>query len=270
MATCLFTGETIESGNKREHVIPKALAGRLSSELVSSATFNKRSSEADGMLVGMYTPLMRCLSPLLPNRLKLNEREGWGRDGMAVVMEGDKPPRLKRRIVNNSPDGELQQVFANSLEEACDIVRQRGIPAERVGVTHVPLDNEGTMRFPWECSQLSEIAALKCALLTLDVLLRREGRPQFTRDASLGGVREFVRGAIVDGTVDSAAYDRYVMGLQFDKWPMLDALRHKHVKGPVSEFEHLIVASGKVGSKVLDVVWVVAGVPDESECQYGA
>ncbi len=106
-----------------------------------------------------------------------------------------------------------------------------------------------------------EIAALKSLLLTFDHLLR-EDPGRFTRHAKLAPVRDFVKRIILTGDLgasDRYIYDRFVLGLQYDRLCELQRLR-QGLSIPTAEFEHVMVASANPPAHTVDALWWVAGI----------
>ena len=102
-----------------------------------------------------------------------------------------------------------------------------------------------------------EIAALKSALLTFDALLEGDDR-RFTRSAKLTDVREFVRSAIEKEECRGVDLGRFSLGIQYAKLDNIRKLR-AGLPGKKSEFEHVLIASGHMAERSLDIVWLIAG-----------
>jgi len=102
-----------------------------------------------------------------------------------------------------------------------------------------------------------EIAALKSIMLTFDHVLRGEPRC-FTRSVALAPVREFVRRIVLDRQPPNwEDMNRYVLGLQYDRLPQIRAMRQR-ASTHRTPFEHVLIASGKTGTRTLDAAWLVA------------
>jgi hypothetical protein len=102
-----------------------------------------------------------------------------------------------------------------------------------------------------------EIAALKASLLTFDNVLRDHVQ-RFTRSARLEEVRNFVRTTVESGKCVGVDLNRFSLGIQYDRLDVITKLRARLTPSK-SVFEHVLIASGNMGTGTLDIVWLIAG-----------
>jgi hypothetical protein len=262
METCLFTGEALADDTHEEHCIPRSLAGKIVSSRVSSSSFNNRASEIDHFLGRSYTQIMHALSPLLASGDRQAPVTGVTEGGMHLRVGADGIAEAVSRA-EVLQRGENRRPTAIRLRDSSDA----GWAADHFGLDPDLVRNESITayeeyirlpEFPIVCIE-AEIAALKSIMLSFDALLVDCPDCRFTRHAGVGGARELVRAFVMDGDKLWPAYDDHVLGYQYGRLQDLLALRRKYGSPAKTQFEHVLLASGNVANRTLDVAWLVAG-----------
>jgi|LSQX01.1.fsa_nt_gb hypothetical protein len=252
--TCLLTGLELRPDTRREHTIPASLGGSITSRRVCCSELNEAASPLEAKLQANYQPLIDALRPLMARSRRMGfstmrlDDGSSGRIGPDGVLEPSKG-------FQDLPDGRF---VAKNRETAEEIVRKRGIDPCRVEFLPERFGGpvpRGTYEKPAEfLSADIEIAALKAVLLTLDEMLARTGKPQFTRVAALRPVRNYLRDALTGG--DRRDHSRFALGYQYDR---LEDIRKvigslSHARSP---FCHTVVATGNIATRTLSAVWIV-------------
>ncbi|MFW6106763.1 MAG: hypothetical protein ACOC8H_01240, partial [bacterium] len=193
MATCLFTGKTLDKSTPPEHTIPRRLGGRITSTEVSSREFNNACSNPyDAALIEMYHPITKALAPALPQSAKT---------GQVSVDVPDQPAGSYRLDENglvgikgatpvawDDETGRPTSFIGPDAEKLHRVAEQQGWPKAKTRHKKEFLAPRGESRITRPLfSREAEIAALKSALLTFDCVLRNEPEKRFTRSAELTG-----------------------------------------------------------------------------------
>jgi len=120
-----------------------------------------------------------------------------------------------------------------------------------------PAGTSHAIRTSSAISPIVEIAALKSALLTCDAKLQGHHQ-RFTRSPKLREACEFILRTVKTGKCDPSNQGRFSLGIQYGKLEVIK--RHRaQLPSPISEFEHVLIASGNMASRSLDIVWLIAG-----------
>lgn len=215
----------------------------------------------DGVLTQLYGDVMSILGPVLPIESLGGDRRielGSGTPGRYVVNNQGQLTMRGATVVERDPQTNRPTAVLGADEAALRrIVDQCILPgATEARRMELPPAQEGV--FPLRlmlCAEI-EIATLKAALLTFEHLLQNDpGR--FTWHDSLAETRNKVQQMVMAGSsVDADFMIRTVLGLQYEKkW--LDLYQRLRISVPFPEtpFEHVIIASGNPGSRVLDLVF---------------
>jgi len=260
--TCLFTGEWLSEATREEHTIPRVLAGRLKSKVVSSDGFNNAcGSKIDRFLYEPYEAMMCQLGPALASG-----HRGGGYDvvdpatGHKYVVDGEGRHGFRRtKVVERDQAGYPTRLQGQDPERIRQIYEQTHGKTGRLDLSRVPAAPVGPMtRKPrLFFMPATEVGVLKSLLLTFDHLLWGTDR-RFTRHGDLAPVREFVRSSVMGGEpVDLAKLNRFSLGLQYEILPEVEKARQR-VGLPRTEFEHVMVVSGDPARKTVDAVWLIA------------
>lgn len=262
--SCLFTEAELGPDTRIEHTIPRVLGGRFRSRDVSSDAFNNAASPFDDALAAPYLVMLSHLAPLMTAEhqpggfpVEVPGTEGRYRmtAGGAVELHGI---RIDRRDHDTHRPLGISAADPRQLEQ---VAQQLGWMADswrRTDELVVGPDQEAELRVTALCTRM-EIAALKAVLLTFDHLLRDAPLHRFTRTTELAEVRALVRGAITEGRFEQGLLQRVLLGISYEDRPSIDGLRAQ-IPAPITEFEHVLVATGNADVRTFDLVWLVAGI----------
>ncbi|MCB9576675.1 MAG: hypothetical protein H6717_06565 [Polyangiaceae bacterium] len=258
MPTCLFTGDALGRDTRVEHTIPRSLGGRVRSQEVSSNRFNSATSNRfDDVLWQPYGAIFNYLAPLLAREHAQRALEldvGGERQPLHPGGElGLRGMRVERRNAHGRPEAIVHEDPA--MVNAFAANAGWGTFHETHEIANVLA--EGRRRVPAMLPAM-EIAALKCALLTLDHVLR-DDPARFTRSGWLSSTRESITNIVLADGDPVAFLDRVSWGVQYEELEALAELR-QWVGAPPTPFEHLVAASGNPRTGCVDVVWLLAGV----------
>jgi hypothetical protein len=237
------------------------LGGRIQSTSVSSTTFNEESSKTvDPVLAQAYAPLYNRIGPLTPARARPGNVAVQipGAEGGRYVFGSGGVLQLQNvRIVERYQDVRPKVAEAADERALRGLAKQMGVDPSKMVFTEALTTNQPVAFadvFP--VAKEIELGALKSILLTFDHLLAGDPR-NFTRHPLLAPVRDAVRQAIVEKRSPGfEPMNRFVLGLQYDRAG--DIRRFREASGfPHTPFEHVMVASGKAGTRTLDVAWLV-------------
>jgi len=219
--TCLFTGEALTPTTKVEHTIPRALGGRIRSQVVSCDRFNEEcGNRLDTVLASRYAHLMNTLSPLISSEHQTGQLDvdAPGEPDGLVLSQGALTRRNVGIIKRDEKTRKPRSAIAGNAQDIRNLAKSVGWGNGDFRVDAVPPISGDTIFIrgtPSVCAEL-EIAALKSAMLTFDHLLRGNAN-RFTRHCQLEDVRAFVKVAAADGKIDSECCNRYSLGLQYEK-----------------------------------------------------
>lgn len=258
---CLFTDELLSPATKVEHTIPESLGGRIESKTVSSTTFNEEASKTvDPVLAQAYAPLFNRIGPLTPGRTRpgsVTVQVPGAEDGKYVFESGGQLKLRNIRVLKRDEKGRPKVVEAADEEALRNLAKQMGVdPAKLVFTEALTTNQHMAFADSIPVAKEIELGALKSVLLTFDHLLSGDER-NFTRHPLLAPVREMVRRAVIEKQPPSFdEMNRVVLGLQYDRVADIRRLREAS-KFPHTPFEHVLVASGKAGTRTLDAAWLL-------------
>lgn len=257
MPTCLFTGDPLGPDTTIEHTIPRSLGGRFRSTIVSSNRFNNASSPFDDLLWQPYGALFNYLAPLLSREHAQRAIElEIGRERQPLHPGGElglRGMRVDQRDAQGRPEVVVHEDPQVVNRFAANAGWGRFIETHEIANVQA----EGTRRVPVLAPDM-EVAALKCALLTLDHVLAGDAN-RFTRAGWLSSSRDSIRDIVLNDANRVEFIDRVSWGIQYEELAPLGLMRH-HIPDPVIPFEHLVVASGDPGTGAIDVAWLLAGI----------
>src|SRR5208283_1629556 len=207
--TCLFTGQNLGAHTKEEHTIPRALAGRVRSQSVSSAEFNNLCGIfCDPSLVDAYKPIMEALSPLLarehrPGRMQV---EVPGELGDFAIDDGSLT--RKTRVEARDIGTHRPTMMSGNPDDLKVLLERLGLKGKPQSATwERPAGTSHAIRTSSAISPIVEIAALKSALLTFDAKLQGHHQ-RFTRSPKLREACEFILRTVKTGKCDPSNQGR--------------------------------------------------------------
>jgi len=257
---CLFTNAPLSSGTKLEHTILESLGGRITSREVSSSDFNAACGELiDPILADTYRDFFTALAPALPTAATPGKTALAGPSGWTYFVEDGFVKLRGIEITARDEKGQPKTAMGTDEHALRRLGRSMGKSDDQMVISEQSIPEKVLYRGrPVICKEL-EVAALKCALLSFDHLLRHDPEHRFTRGDALAAVRQFVRDAVVDKSCSNEDVCRYCLGVQVDREHVYARIleRLAHVPQP---FEHVLIASGNAAQKTLDLIWTVAGM----------
>jgi hypothetical protein len=258
MPTCLFTGDALGPDTRVEHTIPRSLGGRVRSRVVSSDGFNNATSNRfDDVLWQPYGAIFNYLAPLLARE--------HAQGALELDVGGEQQPlhpggelglrgmRVERRDAAGRPEAIVHEDPAVVNRFAANA----GWGAFQETHEIASVLAEGRRRVSALLSAM-EVAALKCALLTLDHVLGNDPA-RFTRSGWLSSTRDSIARIVLHEGDPVPLLDRVSWGVQYEELDALAQLRQR-VGVDITPFEHLVVASGNPLTGAIDVAWLLAGV----------
>lgn len=259
-ATCLFTGMRLGPKTIKEHTIPRCLGGRICSRRVSSTAFNNRSSDGfDDILGQPYLNAFNYLAPLLsaehaPAALQVD----LSTDGKFELKPGGELGLRSTRIDRKDATGAPTAASANNLHSLEAFAKNAGWPEGKWNQTVEIVTKEPVLeRRAAVLSPQMEVAAMKCILLSFDEVLG-DDPARFTRSGWLSIIRDEIHGIVLEGKSADRLVERATWGLQDGANSILQDLRREYISQPVTQFEHILVASGDPVTGALDIGWSLA------------
>lgn len=258
MPTCLFTRDELAADTRLEHTIPRSLGGRVRSQVVSSNRFNNATSNRfDDVLWQPYGAMFNYLAPLLARehaqralQLDVGGEQHPLHPGGELGLRGMK---VEQRDAQGRPEAIVHEDPAVVNRFATDA----GWEAFQETHEIANVLPEGRRRV-LAMSPAMEVAALKCALLTLDHVLGNDPA-RFTRSGWLSTTRDPVAEIVLDEGDPLPLLERVAWGVQYEELEAIAQLRQR-VAVPTTPFEHVVVASGNPRNGAIDVAWLLAGV----------
>jgi hypothetical protein len=259
MPTCLFTGEALSAATRQEHVIPRCVGGRIQTNEVSSTDFNQRCGDlVDDRLRETYAFILNRLGPLLPRAhkpglLKVEVKNEPGH----LVIDSDGALTIKgfTILARDDKTGRPNTFRSDRDPATLKKIAKMGARAESA-VEFIPFSQVAkcSSEHPVVCPDI-EIGALKSLLLTFDYLLR-DRTDRFTRRPELRVVREFVRGAVMNGSPIWEVHGRISLGVQYQKLPLYRAIRER-IDFPITPLEHFMLVASNSAARCVDMVWLI-------------
>lgn len=258
--TCLFTGVALSPTTKVEHTIPESVGGRITSRLVTCDAFNEKAGKhIDYTLKLVYEPMLNVLSPLLPRTFQAGKMQvDVPGEASGLVMEQGRLSRDKP-IITKDDEGKPLSVSASNRKPIDQIARSLGKDPAALHVSSLPATTSPVFlkKVPVICRDV-ELAALKAALTTFDVLLSHSDL-RFTRLPACEQARRLLHSAVINNHIERDLLGSISLGLQYEKLGLYQRIRAK-CGVPVTPFEHVMYVASYPASKCLDIVWNVFGV----------
>jgi hypothetical protein len=201
---------------------------------------------------------MATLGPLLPadHRTGKLDVEVLGEPGLYAVDEFGGVIQKRAKVLKHDPATGRPTVVKGhdkgKLEEILGANPETKWSSEAVVKADIYRRRKRTI-----CPEI-EFAALKSALLTFDHVLADSDR-RFTREPALAEVREFIGQTVQTRKLNGPAMGRFSLGLQYEKLPLIRELRDS-IPVPEKDFEHVLIASANMGTRTLDIIWLVLGI----------
>lgn len=256
--TCLFTGKPLDENTKIEHTIPRSLCGRICSKTVTCSEFNEASSKCDAVLRQEFIMILSALAPLLPKESDPGKIFVTLDSNIPAIKKGGVIDLRSPYVIEKTSTGRPTRVFIPDNPKTLEKNLKR-FGAEQSKIEYIALPgNKVYYNDIIVCSSQSEISIIKSILCTIDVILQKEKKEQFTRNEAMKPILNFIR-TYVSKKLDKkgiAELDKYYLGMQLFDMKVFEKLLSFH-RYKAKPFEHVIAFSSSTATKTLDAAWNV-------------
>ena len=270
MATCLFTGETLQINTKPEHAILQALGGRIVSREITSSSFNTRCGEiVDSHFANQFQLIMRILSPLLSNKMRKEQLKLQSADGeKTFFMKNGKVELAQMYSDFEKGTKNKYYVFPISMtEEAHKKIQEEGYDISK-RIEFPFIFNDDFLFLGQESISIeSHISEIKCFLLAFDAMLQQKKYPEekrFTRSNDLSEIRNIIKLFIYNKKYNIfKQLNQFYMGIQPEGNNIIDnILKRLNIK--IKPFSHVLIVSTHSAYKTILGTWKILGLETHS------
>ena len=264
MEHCLITGIPLDSSTKIEHTILHSLGGRITSRRVTSSTFNQKcGSTVDVALADMFKHIFSVLAPATIA----------GADpGNVLFASLDKSKRyylnngfttLANNIIIQGADGKPSEVYSPNEEAIRKIAYNASLTISNIERVALPINNSIVYRDYQLLGTDTEIAIIKCIVLTIEEMTIRYNLPRIMTMNELKNIIVLLKEYLIEGKHLSPAIlneikDIYY-GIQLEGPKRIAQILRLHSIN-TCPFDHIIIVSGNIATGTIDVLWSIADI----------
>lgn len=264
MEYCLITKAPLDSSTKVEHTILHSLGGRITSRRLTSSNFNQKcGNTVDLALTDMFKHIFAMLSPATISGANPGNVLYTSLDKSRKYYLNNGFTTLAQDIIIRGKDGRPAVAYSTNEKAIRKMSSQASLTISNIERVALPVENNTAYRNSQLLGTDIEIAIIKCIVLTIEEMTIRKNLPRITTITELREAISLLKEYIIDEDHHSQKILRKLSniyyGIQLNGPERISKILTSHSVF-LHPFDHIIIVSGNVATKTIDVLWSIAGI----------